>query len=203
MSSVFISGRQTYLRGLTHVDLPILLIWTSDREVTHYLYRGFFPAHLEALEHAYKLMVNSSVEQEVAICAREDERIIGIGGLHNINTVARSAELRILIGEKCWWGRGCGTEATQLLLAWAFEILNLHKVWLGVNAAQANAVRVYEKVGFTREGVLRDEVWRNGRYYDALRMSLLASEYRIQRDQWACAAELAVQFPSDGERIIK
>lgn len=195
MSSVFITGRQTYLRGLTRIDLPTLLIWNSDREVTHYLYRGFFPTHLETLERAYETMIHSNTEQEVAICAREGEILIGVGGLHNINVVARSAELRIFIGEKRWWGHGYGTEASQLLLAWAFEILNLHKVWLGVNADQANAVRVYEKVGFMREGVLRDEIWRNGRYYDALRMSLLASEYRVQRDQWGCVAELVAQFP--------
>jgi len=195
MPPSFITGHRIYLRGLTRTDLPALLTWTSDREVTHYLYRGTFPAHLEALERAYEMMVNSSVEEEVAVCSRKEEVLIGIGGLHGINPIARSAELRILIGEKRWWNQGCGTEVTQLLLAWAFEVLNLHKVWLGVNAAQSNAVRVYEKVGFVREGILRDEVWRNGRYYDAVRMSLLATEYHAQREQWACAAELATQFP--------
>ncbi|CAK0768165.1 N-acetyltransferase domain-containing protein [Gammaproteobacteria bacterium] len=195
MPAHFITGCRTYLRGLTRADLPALLNWTSDREVTHYLYRGAFPAHLEALERAYEMMSNSSTEEEVAVCSREGEIFIGIGGLHGINSIARSAELRVFIGDKHWWNRGCGTEATQLLLAWAFEILNLHKVWLGVNAAQSNAVRVYEKVGFVQEGVLRDEVWRNGRYYDAVRMSLLAMEYHTQRNQWACVAELAAQFP--------
>ncbi|CAK0768679.1 (ribosomal protein S5)-alanine N-acetyltransferase [Gammaproteobacteria bacterium] len=192
--AIFITGQQTYLRSLARADLPALLNWTTDREVTRYLYRGAFPAHLETLERAYEAMLNSSIEAEVAIGTREDDVLIGIGGLHNINTIAHSAELRILLGEKRYWGKGHGTEATQLLLAWAFEVLNLHKVWLGVNAAQANAVRVYEKVGFTREGLLRDEIWRNGRYYDAARMSLLAAEYRVQREHWLCAAELAAQF---------
>ena len=188
-------GCQTYLRGLKRTDLPALLGWTSDREVTRYLYRGAFPAHLEALEQLYEAMIHTPNEEELAICVQGEDDLIGIAGLHGINPVARSAELRILIGEKRWWGKGHGTEATQLLLAWAFEVLNLHKVWLGVNAAQTNAVRVYEKVGFVREGTLRDEIWRNGRYYDAVRMSILATEYHATRDQWPCAHELAAQFP--------
>ncbi len=196
MPAHFITGSQTYLRGLTRADLPALLAWTSDREVTRYLYRGAFPAHLEALERNYEAMISSPAEEELAICTCRDEAFIGVAGLHGINPVARSAELRVFIGEKQCWSRGYGTEASQLLLAWAFEVLHLHKVWLGVNAGQANAVRVYEKVGFVREGVLRDEVWRNGRYYDAVRMSILATEYRSQRGQWACAAKLATQFLS-------
>ncbi len=195
MDTPFLTGCRTYLRGLTRADLQALLTWTSDREVTRYLYRGAFPAHLETLERLFEAMIASSAEEELALCVREGHALIGICGLHGINPVARSAELRILIGEKQWWGQGFGTEATQLLLAWAFEVLHLHKVWLGVNAAQTNAVRVYEKVGFVREGVLRDEIWRNGRYYDAVRMSILSEEYRTERGQWACASVLAAQFP--------
>lgn len=191
--NIFLAGRNISLRGLTKADLPELVNWISDRDVTHYLYRGFFPAHLETLERNYEAMINNPHEEEVAIITTKDI-FIGVGGLHGINYLARSAELRILIGVKNLWGCGYGSEATQLLLAWAFEILNLHKVWLGVNASQGNALRVYEKVGFIREGTLRDEVWRNGRYYDAIRMSILADEYRRQRENWSWAAELAAQF---------
>jgi len=194
MANIFISGRNTYLRVLNRDDLPDLGVWMNDRAVTHYLYRGFFPVHLEIMEQNYAAMVNNPHEEEVAICAYPENNLIGVGGLHGINHLAHSAELRILLGDKNFWGRGYGTEATQLILAWAFEILNLHKVWLGVNAAQSNAIRLYEKVGFIREGILRDEVWRNGRYYDAIRMSILECEYRRQWKNWLCATELATQF---------
>jgi len=63
-----------------------------------------------------------------------------------------------------------------VLCRFAFEEMNLHKIRLDVYASNAAAVRTYENVGFRREGVLRDEAFRGGRYIDVLRMGLLREE---------------------------
>ena len=102
---------------------------------------------------------------------------------------------RVLIGEKDFWNGGYGTEVTQLMVAYGFEVLNMHKVWLGVTSDNVGAVRCYDKVGFVKEGVLRAETYRNSRYYDAVRMSILRHEYDQLRDKWAIADKLQTQFP--------
>lgn len=55
--------------------------------------------------------------------------------------------------------------------------MNLEKVWLGVNAANMAALSCYKKAGFQEEGILRKEVFRNNKYYDIIRMSILREEY--------------------------
>ncbi len=63
-----------------------------------------------------------------------------------------------------------------------FEKLNLNRIYLGVNAENKSGVRAYEKSGFTREGVLRQEQYRNFRYYDVIRMGILRSDYEKLRE---------------------
>ena len=197
MQSAFLAGKKTYLRGLQAKDLEDYLIdWYNDREVTRYLFRGTYPGTPERLQLEYQANCASTRDIELLLLERKDDIALGVAGLYGINPVAHSAELRMLIGEKSYWGKGYATEATQLLLAYAFEVLNLHKVYLGVNAAQGNAVRVYEKAGFVREGRLRDEIYRNGRYYDAIRMSILKSEYQQEKYKWDIADEINRQFPA-------
>ena len=56
-------------------------------------------------------------------------------------------------------------------------------------------MRCYEKAGFVHEGELRDEVYRNSRYYNAIRMSVLRSEYDQVKSSWGIADKISAQFP--------
>jgi RimJ/RimL family protein N-acetyltransferase len=116
---------------------------------------------------------------EFAIMAGQitPSRFIGIVGLYGINWLARNAEFRIFIGSIGERSKGYGTEATKQVVDYSFATLNLNKVWLGVNEQHKNAIRVYEKVGFIHEGTLRQAIYRNGRYFNAIRMSILREEW--------------------------
>jgi ribosomal-protein-alanine N-acetyltransferase len=192
----FLDGNLTFLRGLTEQDLDgPMTQWSNDREVTRMLYRGAFPETRETAAATMAAVAANPKEVELAIVDKASGTHIGIAGIHSMNLIAHSAEFRILIGEKDFWNGGYGTEVTQLMVAYGFEVLNMNKVWLGVTADNVGAVRCYEKVGFVKEGVLRAETYRNSRYYDAVRMSILRPEYDQLRDQWAIAEKLQTQFP--------
>ncbi len=102
---------------------------------------------------------------------------VGTCGLHAHKEIYRSWEFRILIFEPRAIGKGIGTEATFLLTDYAFRRLNAHRVWLGVSAENEIAVKCYERVGYKREGELRDEIYVHGRYVSAIRMSVLEGEW--------------------------
>ena len=102
---------------------------------------------------------------------------IGTCGLHAHRDIYRSWEFRILIFDPSAVGHGIGTEATRLVVDYAFKRLNAHRVWLGANAANVRAIKCYEKVGFVREGVLREDLFTHGRYRDAVRMGVLEQEW--------------------------
>jgi RimJ/RimL family protein N-acetyltransferase len=94
----------------------------------------------------------------------------------------RTTDLSLIIGEKDARGKGCGTEAINLLLDYAFGYLGFHRVAIGVVAFNEAALRFYEKVGFKREGVQRDGYYHNHQYHDFIMMSILETEFRaVQR----------------------
>jgi len=103
---------------------------------------------------------------------------IGTTGLYSVREIYRSWEFRILIGKPGELGRGIGTEACRMVLDWAFSRLNAHRVWLGLNQENMGAFKCYQKCGFKTEGVLRDELWCNGKYVNAVRMGILEDEWR-------------------------
>src|SRR5438477_214806 len=77
----------------------------------------------------------------LSIVLNATDRLIGVAGLHSINQKDRHAAFGISIGEKEEWGKGYGTEATRLIVGYAFETLNLNRVWLHVHAHNERGIR--------------------------------------------------------------
>lgn len=88
-----------------------------------------------------------------------------------------------IFGESSEWGKGYGTEATRLLVQHAFETMNLNRVWLLVYEFNERALRAYERVGFQKEGVLRQEMYRQGRYWNTILMAILREDWEARQVQ--------------------
>jgi RimJ/RimL family protein N-acetyltransferase len=169
--------KKVELRGLEKSDLINIRNWLNDPEVTRYMIMGDRPTHLELLTEQWEKEVRNPNVVTFAVLENKKKKMVGWCGLYSINPISRAAEFRVFIGDKSFWNQGLATEVTQLLISYAFEKLNLNKVYLGVNASYQAAVRAYEKAGFVQEGRLRQEIFRNNEYYDAIRMSILRKEY--------------------------
>jgi [ribosomal protein S5]-alanine N-acetyltransferase len=102
---------------------------------------------------------------------------IGNARLHRLDTTNRRARYAIGIFDPTCWGRGLGTEATVLVLGYAFHVLNLHRVDLCVLAYNQRAIRAYTKAGFVQEGIEREGAWIAGRWESDIWMSILEQEY--------------------------
>lgn len=109
-----------------------------------------------------------------------DGRAVGAARLHRLDEANRNAMFAIGIFDPALWGKGYGTIATQLVLAFGFETLRLHRIALRVLADNVRPIRSYEKCGFVREGVHRDTEFIGGRWLSDLWMSILEDEYRKQ-----------------------
>lgn len=106
-----------------------------------------------------------------------DDKLIGFVAIHSIEWNHQTALLAIGIGEPDYRGRGYGEDAMKLTLRYAFYELNLYRVGLSVHSNNERAVRLYEKLGFQREGVIRGWLNRDGHRHDLIWMGLL-------RDEW-------------------
>jgi RimJ/RimL family protein N-acetyltransferase len=185
MHHPYIIGKKLYLRGIEKEDLSGNMIqWPNDPEVTYYMVMGAIPnggpiyCSWDSAEEEYEILKKSNKDILFAIVDKKSDEMIGLVGLYDISWIPRHAELRIVIGEKDFWNKGYGTEATKLVIKYGFEKLNLNKVYLGVNAEDRRAVKAYQKAGFLKEGKLRQHVYRNSKYYDIIKMSVLKEEYK-------------------------
>ena len=185
MINPFRVGRTIYFRPLERADAPVVQGWFNDPEVTRTLLRRG-PMNLAAEEAFIDQLSRGETELAVVIALRETDRPIGVTGLHPVDLRHRHAGFGINIGAKDEWGKGYGTEAAALMVDLAFDTLNLHRVWLHVFAYNKAGLRAYEKVGFQREGVLRQSHFAEGRYWDTIAMAIL-------RDEWLARREAAAE----------
>jgi [ribosomal protein S5]-alanine N-acetyltransferase len=175
----FVRGSRVNLRPLEREDLNArYLSWLNDPEVTRYMETGTFPTTARDLEKFYDEVTGTRNQVILAVADKKSGQHIGNVKLGPIHWIHRCATFGIMIGDKKFWGKGVGIEATRLMVAYGFNRLNLRRIDLGVFADHDAAVRCYEKVGFQVEGRMRENLFQDGKYVDRLWMALLRSEYR-------------------------
>lgn len=171
-----ITGKKVRLRAIERSDIPTFVRWFNDREVTRYLNRHE-PMSLAEEECWFKHRLDHPDGVIYAIETLDGVHIGNIG-LHAINWKDRSATLGIIIGEKNYWDQSYGSDAIRTMLGVAFNEMNLNRVELAVFDFNRRAIRCYEKCGFTLEGREREVLFREGKYHNQLRMSILQREFR-------------------------
>jgi RimJ/RimL family protein N-acetyltransferase len=111
-------------------------------------------------------------------------RCIGGARLHSLDETNRRARYAIGICDPGAWGLGLGTEATRLVLGFAFDMVHLHRVDLRVLEFNHRAIACYLKCGFVQEGVEREGAWIAGEWQSDVMMSILEQEYRAVVSTW-------------------
>jgi RimJ/RimL family protein N-acetyltransferase len=179
---VNITGESVLLGPLVRELVPLYQRWLNN--LHHARNFGDTPApwaHERTLALFDERAGPSSETAFFTIYERATSEPIGYTMLLDITFRHRSAELAIHIGEDRAHGKGYGTETAGLMLAYAFETLNLHAVYLMVAEFNLAGRHAYERAGFRESGRYR-EAWEMGsRYWDAIIMDCLASEYRNRR----------------------
>lgn len=176
-----IVGRLVALRRPQPSDLGAVVRWYRDPEVarlTRYQTRPMSQVEVERFFHLRMLAPDALAYSIVEL---PEWRLIGFTTFSSLDGDNGSVLFHITIGERDALGRGLGTEATELMLAHAFERLGLHRVGLSVFSYNPRAIRAYEKAGFSNEGRQREAILREGRYWDEIQMGILAEEWLEHR----------------------
>ena len=165
------------LREITRDDIKVINGWRNDLELISKLGTNFRYINEETDDNWFdNYMHNRKTNIRCAILY--DEKMVGVVYLTNIDEINRCAEFHIMIGEKEVQGKGIGTYATKEMLNHAFNNLNLNRIGLTVLDDNVIALKLYEKMGFKKEGVLRETLYKNGKYHDQLIMSILKKEFK-------------------------
>lgn len=121
--------------------------------------------------------IKDSSRVDFMIYSVATDEMLGDMALNEIDTRNRSCNIRIAIDSSSNYGKGYGQEAMKIALNYGFGMLNIHKVELSVLPSNERAIRVYEKLGFIREGIRRDAQFFNHKYHDMIMMGLLENEF--------------------------
>lgn len=163
-----------YLRLMTCEDTDAIVRWrNSDAVKKNFIYQGFFTK--ESHENWMRTMIETGKVVQMMICETDTDVAVGSVYIRDIDRIHQKAEYGIFIGEERARGRGYGTAAAKLMIRYCFGEMKLHRLFLRVFARNGQAIRSYEKAGFEKEALLRDDVCIEGKYHDIVLMGILNS----------------------------
>lgn len=174
-----LTGERVVLRPLTVADVPAVMTTLTDTESNR-------------LTGTHRTFTTQQVHDAISTWADQDDRIdmavidnttgehVGEVVLNELDTDNLSCNFRIALVSS-HTNTGLGTEATRLMLGYAFDTVGVHRVELDVYAFNPRARRVYEKVGFVYEGTKRQALRWHGEWIDSLVMAMLVDDWTAQR----------------------
>lgn len=161
-----IEGDKIFLRRLTEDDVTEDYVrWMNDPEINQYLESRFTVQTIESTKAFIRSVTNDN-NYQFGIFVKESGKHVGNIKVGGVNPIHRYANIGFLIGEKEYWGQGIATEAIRLATDFAFNTLNLHKVWGGAYAPNVGSINAFLKNGFQQEGNKRSQYLCHGEYVD-------------------------------------
>lgn len=170
-----IIGKSVILTPISDEDTKLILQWRNSADVQqNFVFRERLTREMH--ESWLKTKVATGDVIQFVISKKSDGVKIGSVYLRDIDREHKHAEFGIFIGDCNARGKGYGSEAASLICQYGFLSLGLHRIYLRVFTSNTAAIKCYEKVGFSKEGVARDIAFLDGRYHDMVFMSLLSCE---------------------------
>ena len=188
------------LRRHARENLSSFQRWYSDPEVARLTRYQDGPMRPDEIERFFQARALGPESLAMAIHVKATSRLVGSCAFSQLDADNGSVLYHITIGERDAWGRGYGTEATELMLRHAFETLGLHRVALSVFEFNERAIRAYRRAGFVIEGRARESIRRDGRWWDEVSMSILEDDWRVLRRRDAMARRETAPRPSSRSR---
>lgn len=175
-----LQGPRLILSDLNYANLYTHYDWNNDPELNRLdSERPFQPEALGEFKARFERMVFHPSETAVDFEVHHVEHgLVGVAYFEAIDAAHRHARFGVTIGARALWGQGLGREAVELLLAYGFGTLGLHRVTADAFAFNGAWKRVLHRCGFRQEGCLREFIYRDGRYWDKEQFGLLQTEYQ-------------------------
>ena len=179
-----LKGNNIYLDAIETSDLEKLRKWRNLPE-----YRKFFREYQEINADMQKKwyeakVVNDNATLMFAIRDIGTKELLGCCGLCYINWVHRHSDLSLYIGKDEVYidDEGIAEESCQLLFDYAFGELGLNKIWTEIYDFDEKKFDLYLKLGFTQDGLLREQYFYGGEWHDSRMMSLLRKEWQKEEN---------------------
>jgi len=174
-----IKGKKIGLRAVEKSDLTLLRDWRNI-EAFRRNFREIRELNIQNQENWFNKVSSSSNDFMFLIVRLEDDLPIGACGLLYVNWIIRSADFSFYIGynESYIDDEGLAEDAAKVLIEYGFNNLNLHKIWMELYEFDEKKLSFFkQKFNFSLDGILRDNCFEKGRYYNSNILSLLEKEF--------------------------
>ncbi len=175
---------RVYLRALEPDDYLKSYKWRNDPEIQDMVGGNKYFISSENEKKWVERNTYNSDRIVLAICLIDNDKYIGNVNIEEFDWINRTGKVPIFIGDKTEWGKGYATEARMLALKFAFEERNLHRIMAIILEDNIPSIRMHENCGFRREGVLRDSVYKSGKYHNQIIMGLLREDFEATYVQY-------------------
>jgi RimJ/RimL family protein N-acetyltransferase len=175
-----LKGKKCILEGIVEKDLPKFVKWLRDDRVNRYLSRDYSKQTLKDEKKWYNDTIKGKSEIAFGIYAMEDrkKKLIGSTTLMKIDDTHKNAEFGIVIGDMDYWGKGIGSEVTNMIIDFGFKVVNLNSIYLTVDKSNKAGQKIYRRAGFKKAGVLREHVKRKKGYSETIVMDFIRKDWK-------------------------
>ncbi len=165
------------LRQMHEKDAPQVFDFNSNLETLRYVPRDPFTKIEQGLKKTNDL-INGFKEKKAlwwTFILKTDinnDKLIGYGGLFDINVEATKAELGYGLLQP-YWGQGIISEAVKKIVEYGFYEMKLHRIYALIDPANTASIKIVEKQNFIQEGLLKDDAYARNKYFDMLMYALV------------------------------
>lgn len=171
--------QRIYLRALEPEDYLNSVKWRNDEEIQN-MVGG--PKYFISSEREKEWVAKTILDNDkmvLAICLKENDKYIGNIMLQEIDLINRSAHMPILLGDKTEWNKGYATEARMMFLKFVFEERGMERIFAYVLEENISSIKMCEKCGYKVEGVLRKSIFKKGKFFNQVILSVLKEEFEV------------------------
>jgi len=170
------------LRKVTKDDVNSILKYLSNEEVMKYYGLEPFKSINDALDEIawYQSLQNNKTGIRWGITLKEQGDVIGSCGFHNIASHHFRTEIGFELSKE-QWGRGIAAEAVEAIIAYGFQHMNFQRIEALIEPPNRSSQKLVEKLGFIREGLLRNYEFTRGKFDDLYMYSLLKQDFETNK----------------------
>mgnify|MGYP004666392849 CR=1 FL=1 len=161
------------LRAIEEADTKVLMDLINDPEIENSVYGWSYPVSLESQK---KWILSLKNDTNVRYAIDYNDSMVGVASISSIDMKNSSANMNIKL-QKGARGKGVATHAITLIIHYCFEELNLHCLTANVIERNIDSRKLWERFGFKQDGIMRERVYKNGKYHNIIAYSLLKDEF--------------------------
>ena len=162
-----LEGKYVKLRSLEEEDLVILKKWRNSKFI-RITTREYRILNMINQKNWFKSIHKDNPPKYIMFGIENKKgNLIGICGLTYIDWKNRHAEISLYMGQKNWQKLKEAKDTLHVLIEYGFGELNLHRLWAEIYDTALNNVKLFEQMKFIKEGTLRDQLWRNGKWHNS------------------------------------